>query len=210
MFCNKMNNLPPLLGAKRAASERGSKLLIALAVFAGMILVLAVWPYKLIATPNSKIRIVDDSKQPLVGVRIVRSWDTSEDQKGDEEAVTDSNGEVSFKQVAFSMSLLKRLTKPLLIFVPTSCGLGWEVYGSSEFRIYWPDGYKLRFDDGTWKKVYSVYQNKDGVYMRDPERPIPHFRHKHSPKEESYVNFYFSKKRKDFNYTLTIYREDKP
>ncbi|MEO7300764.1 MAG: hypothetical protein ABI042_19535 [Verrucomicrobiota bacterium] len=198
---------PPLQETKRAASR--NKVFIGVAVFIGIILVFAVLPYKLIATPNSKIRVIDDDKQPLTGLRVVRSWKTSEDQNGEEEAVTDSSGEVRFKQVGFSMSLLKRLTKPLLIFVPASCGLSWEIYGHSEFRIYWPNGYKLRFDDGTWKKVYSVYQNNDGVYMRDPERPITHFRLKTSPKEERFVNFYFLNKREDFDYTLTVYKKDK-
>ena len=85
---------------------------------AAVVPVLAIWPYTLVASPNSKLRVVDDSKQPLTGVRVVRLWDTSEGQKGEEEAITDDRGEVSFKRVAVGMSMLKRLTKPLLVFVP--------------------------------------------------------------------------------------------
>lgn len=168
-----------------------------------VILVLALCPYELVATPNSMLRIVDGRKQPLGGLRVSRAWNTSEGQKGQEETSTDSKGEVSFKQVAFSMSLLKRLTKPLLIFVPASCGPGWEVYGHSEFHIYLPDGYRLKFDPTIWKRVNEVYQNRDGVCIGDPETVS-------QSSQEHFVTLYFFNKRKDFDYTLTIYGKDKP
>ena len=164
--------------------------------------ILAICPYRLIASPNSKIRLVADSGRPLAGVRIVRKWCTSEEQHGETEAVTDSSGTVSFPQQAVHMSLLKRITKPLLIFVPASCGPGWEVYGLSEFRIYWPSGYTLRFDGDNWQRDAEVWKNRDDVCIRDPA-VIQQYWH------ESYVELYFFNKRQDFDYTLTVYRQQK-
>ena len=132
-------------------------------------LVLALWPYQLVASPRSTVRVVNDRRQPVSGLRVVRSWNTSEGQKGQEEATTGSEGGVSFEKVAVSMNLLKRLTKPLLIFVPASCGPGWEVYGHSEFDIYWPDGYTLKFDKTAWERKGEVCQNRDGICIRDPD-----------------------------------------
>jgi len=100
------------------------------------------------------------------------------------------------------MSMLKRVTKPLLIFVPASCGPGWEVYGLSEFRIYWPSGYALRFDKDKWKRELDVWENRDNVCIRDPA-VIQQYQH------ESYVDLYFFNKPHGFEYTLTIYREQK-
>jgi hypothetical protein len=176
--------------------------LIALGGLFACIVALALWPYQLVASPNSKIRVLDDSGRPLTGVRVVREWSTSEQHRGKDEAITDARGAVSFKREAFSMSLLKRITKPLLIFVPATCGPGWEVYGHSEFRIYWPDGYALRFDDGSWKRVAEVWKGRDGICIRDPA-VIRQYRH------ESYVELYFFTMRHDFDYTLTVYPEHK-
>src|SRR5580698_7980112 len=111
----------------------------------------------LVASPNAKLRIVADSGKPLGGLRVIRKWDTSEGQKGQDEAVTDRNGEVRFDRKAFTISLFKRLTKPLSVFVPASCGPGWEIYGHAEFDIYWPGGYRLKFDGATWKRVEATY-----------------------------------------------------
>ena len=100
--------------------------LITLGVLVAVTAILAMWPYRLAASPNSKLRIVDAMKQPLAGVRVVRSWDTSEEKKGETEASTDARGEVAFERVTFRMSMLRRVSKPLLIFVPSSCGPGWK------------------------------------------------------------------------------------
>ena len=72
------------------------------------IVVLALWPYQLVASPHSTLRVVDGKKQPVSGLRIIRAWDTSEGQKGQEEARTDTKGEVSFKRVAVSMKLTQK------------------------------------------------------------------------------------------------------
>ena len=165
------------------------------------IAVLALWPYQLVASPHSTLRVVDDKKQPVSGLRVIRAWDTSEGQKGQEEASTDTKGEVSFKRVAVSMSLLKRLTKPLLIFVPASCGPGWEIYGHSEFHIYWPDGYTLKFDNTARQREAEVYQNRDGVCIRDPDIIK-------QSRRENYVELYFFNKPQDFDYTLIIYGKE--
>jgi len=151
----------------------------------------AVWPCRLIASPDSKIRIVDDSGRPLSGVRVVREWRTSEEQHGQGAAVTDSSGAVSFPQQAVHISLLKRVTKPLLIFVPASCGPGWEIYGHSQFRIYWPSGYTLRFDRDKWKREGEVWKNADAVCIRDPA-VTQQYQH------ESYVELYFFNKAAGF------------
>ena len=167
------------------------------------VLVLAIWPYTLVASPYSKLRIVDDSDRPLTGVVVVRMWNTSEGQGGEAEAMTDGRGEVTFKRVAVRLSMLKRLTKPLLAYVPAPCGLNWEIYGYSEFRIHWPNGYTLMFDGTTWERKYEVYENRDGVCVRDPE-VVKQFRH------QSYVELYFFNElnqRRNFDYTLTVYRE---
>jgi hypothetical protein len=174
-----------------------------LIVIVTAIVILALWPCRLVASPHSTLRVVDGKKQPVSGLRVIRAWDTSEGQKGQEEAITDTKGEVSFKKVVVSMSVLKRLTKPLLIFVPASCGLGWDIYGHSEFHIYRPDGYTLKFDNTTWRREAEVYQNRDGVCIRDPD-VIKQYR------PENYVELYFFNKRQDFDYTLTLSRNDKP
>jgi hypothetical protein len=187
------------MGTVRCRRARPVKAIIkyALVGLVAIVAVLAIWPYRLIASPNSKIRVVDDSGRPLTGVRVVREWRTSEEHHGQDEAATDASGVVSFQQMAVHMSLLKRITKPLLVFVPASCGPGWEVYGHSEFRIYWPTGYALRLDGGKWKREYEVWKSADGVCIRDPA-VIQQYRH------ESYVELYFFNKRQDFEYTLTF------
>ena len=190
------------MSAQSRTSVKNLLAYLTIAIVLG-ILLLAIWPYQLVASPNSTIHVIDGGKQPVSGLRVIRSWETSEGQKGEEEVATDPKGEVSFKRQVFAMSLLKRLTKPLLIFVPASCGPGWEVYGKSDFKIYWPEGYTLKFDAAAWRLTGEVYQNREGVCIRDPN-VIMQNRH------ESYVDLYAYNKRKDFDYTLTIYRKDKP
>jgi hypothetical protein len=159
-------------------------------------LLLAVWPYRLVASPNVVLHVVDEGGRPLIGMRVVRQWDTSEGQKGEDETTTDAKGSVSFKRIEFRMSWLKRITKPLVIFVPASCGLGWEVYGHALFNIYWPRGYALRFDDRTWKKADATYENREGIHIYDPSLAS----------NKDYIGLYVFNKRADFEYTITLYR----
>lgn len=170
------------------------------------------------------IRVIDDAGHPLIGINVVREWRTSEGHRGHDEAVTDASGAVSFKRQAMNISLFKRITKPLLIFVPAMCGPSSEIYGYSEFRIYWPDGYTLKFDDNNWKKLEEVYQSRDGVCVRDPAvilqyRNQSYVQSSPSPpaelagirqdRNESYVEIYFFNKPNAFDYSLTVYREHK-
>ena len=53
------------------------------AVLSFAISLLAVCPYKIVASPNSKFHIVDEARRPLAGLRVVRQWDTSEDPEGE-------------------------------------------------------------------------------------------------------------------------------
>ncbi len=159
------------------------------------IALLAVLPYTLIASPNTTLRIVDDHHQPVKGMRVVRIWSTSEEQKGQDESATDANGSVSFKQIAFRMSWLKRITKPLLILVPASCGPNWEVYADCEFDIYCRDGYKLMFDDVTLKKNETVSGDSDGIHIDDVT---------YSNSQLQYEKLSISNKRNDIDYTLMV------
>ncbi len=157
---------------------------------------LAIWPSELVASPRTTLRIIDQDAKPLVGVRVTRHWDTSERQKGEDQQVTDNSGQVAFARVAFAISHLQRITRPLLIFVPVSCGPGWEIYGHAEFDIYWPDGYTLKFDDGAWRKANATYENDDGIHIYDPLQ---------AP-DKSYVGLYTWNKKSDFAYTLMLYK----
>jgi hypothetical protein len=176
--------------------------LIPFGVLVAAVVALAMWPYRLIASPTSTLRIVDDSKQPVAGIRVVRSWDTSEKEKGEEEAMSDAKGEVSFERVTFRMSMLRHVSKPLLIFVPSSCASGWEVYSHSVFRIHCPDDYTLKLNGGTWKTEGEIYETKDGVRILTAAY---NRRYRHV----SWLELDISGRRKDFDYTLTVHRENK-
>jgi hypothetical protein len=181
--------------SSKILKARLKKFFIGLVVVVG---VLYVWPYRLIGSPKSTLRVRDDGGHPLAGLRVTRSWRTSEGHQGQDEATTDPSGSVSFQRQAVHMSLLKRITKPLLIFVPAMCGPSWEVYGMSEFDIYWPSGYTLRFDDKKWKRENEVWKDNEDVCVRDPA-PIQ------QNQRENYVELYFFNKSKDFDYTVTLY-----
>jgi hypothetical protein len=161
-----------------------------------VLLLLATLQCRLVASPHSTIRIVDEKGKPLIGVRVVRRWDTSEDQKGESEAVTGQQGEANFERIELSMSWLKRITKPLLIALPASCGVGWQIYGHTEFDVYRPVGYGLKFDQALWTKVNSIYRNQDGICIYDPAQLM----------QTNYYGIYFFNKATNFDYTLTMYK----
>lgn len=97
--------------------------------------------------------------------------------------------------------MLERITKPLLILVPIAHGgPEWDMYGRSEFRIFRPDGYALKFDDGNWEKVSLVWQAPNGICIRDG--PVQY-------RGESCIELYFYNKRHDFDFTLTLDRKNK-
>ncbi len=160
---------------------------------------LAVLPYKLIASPVSTIRVVDDNAKPLAGIRISREWETSEGQKSEEHNFTDSNGQVTFERVEFRMSWLKRIAKPLLIFEPSSCGSGWEVYGHAKFQIGRPEGYTFKFDTTGWTKFEATYENRDGIHVYYPVQNS----------DANIVEFYTFNKRDDYFFTITFSKESK-
>jgi hypothetical protein len=159
---------------------------------------LAFLPYTLVASPSATLKVVDENGKPLEGIRVTRQWDTSENQKGADQSITDSSGQVSFTRVEYRMTWLKRVTKPLLIFVPASCGPGWEVYGHSEFNVYWPQYCTLKFNKADWEKVHATYENREGIHIYDPDQSS----------QTNYVKLYTFNKRDDFAYTLKLYRAD--
>ena len=118
-------------------------------------------------------------------------------RRGEDEAVTDKNGQVNFQRIEFSISWLHRLTKPLLILVPASCGPGWEIYGESKFQIHMPAGYTLRFDNAAGKKTDAENENHDGIQIYDPAVTV----------ENGFVGLSIFNKRKDFDYTLKAYKK---
>jgi len=155
---------------------------------------LAILPYRLVASPKSTIRIVDEKARPLAGVRISREWETSEGQKSEDHNVTDNDGQVTFERVEFRMSRLKVIAKTLLILVPASCGPSWEVYGSAKFQISRPEGYTFKFDNTGWKKNYATYGNRDGINVYDPLQDS----------DTNSVEFYTFNKRDDYSFTITF------
>jgi len=158
----------------------------------------------LVGSPDSKLRVVDEASKPLAGLKVVREWQTSEEKKGTAEAITDKNGEVSFPRVETSISLFKRLTKPLLVFVPASCGPSWEIYGMSTYRIYTPGRFTLKFDSKIWKRDSGVWKRSDGLCIRDPDEMK-----KYHP-NENYQEFYFFNITSSFDFTLMLFKEKEP
>ena len=189
---------------RRRRTARRSRPLLWFFLFLTGVIALQFWPFQLVASPDSRLRLVDERGNPLVGVKITREWSTSEEQKGENVGVTDSDGQVRFARVAFPMSRLKLLTKMLLVLVPASCGPGWEVYGLSEFHIFWPPGHAVHFDDGSWHRTYEVYENRDKFYIGLPE---VRWDGSELPKEDNYVRLFFFNKPNGFDYTLTLFRK---
>ena len=166
-----------------------------------VLVTLAIWPHRLIASPNFRFRLVDDSGQALEGVRVIREWRTSEGQEGKSETATDINGVVTFSEEVVHISILKFVTKPLFRFFPAMCGPGWEIYGTSEFRAYSPSGYILRSSPNQLDADRGTPRNKSGLEIRD-------FRSKENP-NESYIASYCLNRQQDLDCTLTFYREKK-
>jgi len=136
----------------------------------------------------------------MPNVRVVREWKTSEGEKGESESLTDKNGDVVFPLVKTKISLIKRVTKPLLVFVPSSCGPSWEIYGMSTFRVYSSPNYTPQFDDKVWRRNMEVWERKDGLCFRDPEGVRKAF------PDESFQEFYFFNIKGDFDFTLKLYK----
>jgi len=174
-------------------------------IFLSIIFILAacaLWPYRFVASPESSIHVVDEIGRSMTGIRIVRQWNASGDQRGEEEASTDAAGTAYFRKKMASVSLLKRVTAPLLKYLPAICAPGEEIYGYSEFHIYRPAGYELRFNENLWQKIDEVYQNTNGVCIRDPALAQKYH-------HENEIQFYISTMKDSFDYTLKLYRTQK-
>ena len=195
-------------------------ILIALVLAA---VVVPMWPYHFTASPASTLRVIDESGRAVTNITVKRSWHTSEGQKDDEEETTDADGRVRFDREMASVPLIQRIVRPLGAFVPSPCGPGSEFYAHTEFRVLWPDGYTLKFDDKQWRRVYEVYRNREGVCVRDPQYSRRErrdsfamvaqpdgggFQFVATNRVESYVELYFFNQDQDFDYTLQIHKTE--
>jgi hypothetical protein len=155
----------------------------------------------LVGSPDCKLHVVDQAGTPLTGIRVVRAWETSEGKKGTAEALTDTNGEVSFPKIETSISALTKVFKPLLVFVPASCGPSSEIYGLSTFRVYAAKYYTPHFDGKIWKRESEVWVRSDGLCIRDPAEE-----RKYHP-NDSYQELYFFNHKTTFDFTLVLYAD---
>jgi hypothetical protein len=152
---------------------------------------------------------------------VERSWNTSARQKDKEEQITDTEGRVQFDKETGTVPLMGRLVRPLAAFLPMPCAPGSEFYTHTTFRIFWPNGYTLKFDDKEWRQAYNAYCNRERIFIRDPQfskrrrdsfamvteanggfQLIP------TNWVESYVELYFSNRERDFDFTLQIYKAE--
>jgi len=156
----------------------------------------------LVGSPDSTLRVVDKAGAPMIGVRVVREWQTSEEKEGKADAITDKNGEARFPRVETSISALKKTLKPLLAYVPASCGPSSEIYGMTTFRVYTTKRFTQRFDEKIWKRDNEVWVRSDGLCIRAPE-----VIRKYDP-TESYQELYFFNITSAFDFTLILYEEE--
>lgn len=172
--------------------------LLSLALLILLLTALALCPFYLVASPEARLRLVDEIGQPLAGMTAVRTWKTTEGPNGEDKTLTDANGVATFGKETVRMSLLKRITKPLLVFFPAMCGPGWEVYGETEFRLHWPEGYAPRSSTQAWINEVTARERRERVYIRDLSSPAMN--------KENCVQISLFNKKEPFDYTLTVYR----
>ena len=127
------------------------------------------------ASPRYTLRIVDNARQPLPGVRVVHLWGLDIYNHGENEANTDSNGVVAFEpvNVEIPVGAWVKMLRVLHINVrPSVRGLGWENYTTSRLSIFLPEGYA--FDPGyaAWSKMPPAYGNSytnaAGFFIKAP------------------------------------------
>jgi hypothetical protein len=193
-----MTTPPPFPGERRRKFPSALKF-VPIGVVA-VLLTLEAIPYYLIASPKSTIKIVDESDRPIPGMRIVRSWKTSEHQEGRNGADTDGDGTVNFPEEAFPMSRLTCVTKSLLTFIPANCSPFSEVYAESDYRVYCPVGYSLRLDSTNWTQAHELWTSRDGTNIRE-QSVVEKYQH------ERCVELFFSNKRRAFTCTLKFCKE---
>jgi len=158
----------------------------------------SVMAYNATASPNCTLCILDQDGKPVAGLKIRRDWDGSDNQKGFEEATTDKDGKVSFEKVIIMRSVIKRIFKPLLAFVPASCGPESETTSFTSLTIYWPGDYDLKLPSNVYKhkidKFFDYYYSKDGTRINGPE------------KGHTSIRVFFFNRKKDFDFTLGVYK----
>jgi hypothetical protein len=157
--------------------------------------ILLTWPYKFVASPNCILRVVNDRNEPLSGVRVIRTWQTTDERQGTESVLSNSNCEARFKQVSSSVILLKRVLVPALALLPMPGAPGGQIYGISEFKIDPPLGYKLKLNTSQMIRENEVWEDANGVCVRDPG-VIRQYYH------DDHVELYFFRYDKDFELSL--------
>jgi hypothetical protein len=168
--------------------------------------------YQTIISPKCTVRILDQDDKPIAGLSIVREWSDSGDQQGKDNATTDKDGKVVYEKVVVKRSVIKRLFKPFLIFVPAACGPNWETYSATEIivNIKSSDGsYRLKPVPSGFKPDASTFSNKDGTKIICAQ-PVE-FTEKHLGPEAGRnfitISFFNRKNNKDFDLTLNISNE---
>jgi len=110
---------------------RRNRLIILLSMLLVCILMLSVpkLSYK-ISEPQNVILITNDNK-PIVGAKVVQVWKHYEfdfDTEYSEEAVTNEDGRVFFPERTLKISLLSRMTAPLINFLASGAHAGKGAY----------------------------------------------------------------------------------
>ena len=159
-------------------------------------------------SPRCVLRILDQDGKPVAGLRVEREWrwDGSDDNRGKDGSVTDTNGCVSFQKITIHRSVAGKVFKPLLVFVPSPCGPG-EAYAMTQFRIGWPGRYDLKFPSDKYRHINEVFQDKDGTCIRDPKVIEHSLQMSKRDLTQNYVEVYFFNRKTDFDFTLTVYKK---
>ncbi len=182
-------------------------LLLGLTILLG--LTTTVLGYQTIISPKCTLHILDQNGNPIAGLHVIREWDDSGDQKGKDSATTDKDGMVIYEKVVIKRNAMKRVFKPLLIFVPAACGPNWETYSSTEITIAVnsPDGsYSLKPIPVGFKAGESAFSDKDGTHIICAH-PVEYTqRHLGLEFGRNFITISFlnRKKNKDFDLTLNI------
>ena len=130
--------------------------------------------YDAIVSPKCTLHILDQDGKPVPGLKVERAWDGSDGKKGQDEVTTDSSGMVAFEKVTITRSVIKRVFKPLLIFVPASCGPEWETYSSTKITVNWPGEYSLKSVPAGFKSDGSAFSDQGGTHI-NCSRPVAYF-----------------------------------
>lgn len=165
--------------------------------------------YEAIISPKCTLHILDQDGKPIAGLHVVREWNDSGDQKGQDTATTDKDGMVVYEKVAVQRSVIRRVFKPFLIFVPASCGPNWETYSSTQITVAvsTSDGsYRLKPAPAGFKPGESFFSDNDGtrIICSQPEQYTQ--RHLGPEFGRNFITISFTnrKKNRDFDLTLNV------